>query len=74
MKNDIPEILTGRLPMGTPFSVKEGQCLLKLKQKRGEGREEAVERAKNLPWYSRILNPTPRFFNGFWIWLGRKER
>lgn len=73
MSDDVPEISTGRLPMSPPFSVKEGQCLLKLKHKYKEGRDEVMQRAKGLPWYNRIVNKTPRFFRGHWVWLGRKE-
>ena len=74
MKNSgIPEVLSGRMPLARPFKPMPGQCLLRLPQNSPESKEDAVGRAMKTSWWPRVINPEPRLFGGYWVWLGRKE-
>jgi len=69
-----PEINQGRFPLAKPFNPRPNQCLLRLRQEPKEAREQALERAKQMSWWPRVVNSEPRLFSGYWTWLGKKKK
>ena len=64
-------IANGSRPLCQQPDKMPGDEIRQIRVRQGEARQDAIARAKLLPWWSKVVRKAPRQSGGFWFWVVR---
>jgi len=58
------------MPAGRPLELRPGEVPWRLRKIGTERAEDAIERAKRMPWWRLLRSRLPTWSGGWWCWPG----
>ena len=65
--------MTMRSPIRRPAPKNIGDELGRIRCERGVSTDEAIARARRMPWWPRVRSTTPRLSHRWWCWPLKPE-
>lgn len=64
----MPKVSKGLDALATPKLKGDGQERRCMKQLRPESAEQAMGRARQMPWWPQVVSERPLLIRGLWVW------